>query len=53
MPEEARAVARQLGIPYYEASVLTYFGIDQVFENAIRAALCRYVCILFDFGDFM
>ena len=43
MPEEARAVARQLGIPYYEASVLTYFGIDQVFENAIRAALCRYV----------
>jgi len=40
MPEEARAVARQLGIPYYEASVLTYFGIDQVFENAIRAALC-------------
>ena len=43
MPEDARAVARQLGIPYYEASVLTYFGIDQVFENAIRAALCRYV----------
>ena len=46
MPEEARAVARQLGIPYYEASVLTYFGIDQVFENAIRAALCRYVYYL-------
>ena len=47
MPEEARAVARQLGIPYYEASVLTYFGIDQVFENAIRAALCRYLCIYY------
>lgn len=40
MPEEARSVARELGIPYYEASVLTYFGIDEVFENAIRAALC-------------
>ncbi len=40
MPEEARSVARELNIPYYETSVLTYFGIDQVFENAIRAALC-------------
>jgi Rho-related BTB domain-containing protein 1/2 len=40
MPEKARAVARDLGIPYYETSSLTYYGIDQVFENAIRAALC-------------
>jgi len=40
MPEEARSVARELNIPYYETSVLTYFGIDEVFENAIRAALC-------------
>ncbi len=40
MPEEARAVAKELGLPYYETSVLTYFGIDEVFENAIRAALC-------------
>ena len=40
MPEDARSVARELNIPYYETSVLTYFGIDQVFENAIRAALC-------------
>ena len=39
MPEEARSVARDLGLPYYETSVLTYFGIEQVFENAIRAAL--------------
>ena len=40
MPEEARSVGRELNIPYYETSVLTYFGIDEVFENAIRAALC-------------
>ena len=40
MPEKARAVARDLGIPYYETSVLTFYGIDELFENAIRAALC-------------
>ena len=40
MPEKARAVARELGLPYYETSVLTYHGVDDVFENAIRAALC-------------
>lgn len=39
MPDEARAVAKELGIPYYESSVLTYFGVNEVFENAIRAAL--------------
>ncbi len=40
MPERGRAVAAELGLPYYETSVLTYFGVNQVFENAIRAALC-------------
>ena len=40
MPEKARAVARELGLAYYETSVLSYYGIDEVFENAIRAALC-------------
>ncbi len=35
-----RAVAKELGMPYYETSVLTFFGINEVFENAIRAALC-------------
>ena len=25
---------------YYETSVLTFFGVNEVFENAIRAALC-------------
>lgn len=39
MPDEARAVAKELGIPYYETSVFTYFGVNEVFENAIRAAL--------------
>ena len=39
-PSTTRSVARELNIPYYETSVLTYFGIDEVFENAIRAALC-------------
>ncbi|CRL03470.1 CLUMA_CG016254, isoform A [Clunio marinus] len=39
MPDEARAVAKELGIVYYETSVFTYFGVNEVFENAIRAAL--------------
>lgn len=39
MPDEARAVARELGIYYYETSVLTYYGVNEAFENAIRAAL--------------
>ncbi|XP_026475203.1 rho-related BTB domain-containing protein 2 isoform X2 [Ctenocephalides felis] len=39
MPDEARAVARDLGVSYYETSVFTYFGVNEVFENAIRAAL--------------
>ena len=25
---------------YFETSVLTFFGVNEVFENAIRAALC-------------
>jgi len=39
MPDEGRAVARELGIDYYETSVLTYFGVNEAFENVIRAAL--------------
>lgn len=39
MPEEARKLAHQFGIYYYETSVLTYYGVNEVFENAIRAAL--------------
>ena len=29
-----------MGLPYFETSVLTFFGVNEVFENAIRAALC-------------
>lgn len=39
MPEQGRAVARELGMPYFETSVLTFFGVNEVFQNAIRAAL--------------
>lgn len=39
MPDEARAVAKELGVSYYESSVFNYFGVNEVFENAIRAAL--------------
>lgn len=39
MPDEARALAREFGVSYYETSVLTYYGVNEVFENAIRAAL--------------
>ncbi|KAK0183399.1 hypothetical protein PV327_001445 [Microctonus hyperodae] len=39
MPDQARAVARELGVNYYEASVFTYYGVNEVFENSIRAAL--------------
>lgn len=39
MPDQARAIARELGIHYYETSVLSYYGVNEVFENAIRSAL--------------
>ncbi|XP_030375324.1 rho-related BTB domain-containing protein 1 isoform X2 [Scaptodrosophila lebanonensis] len=39
MPDEARAVAKDLGVAYYETSVFTYFGVNELFENAIRSAL--------------
>jgi len=39
MPDQARAIASDLGLSYYETSVLTYYGVNAVFENAIRAAL--------------
>lgn len=39
MPDEARAMARDLGVSYYETSVFTYYGVNEVFENSIRAAL--------------
>ncbi|KAK3791334.1 hypothetical protein RRG08_012518 [Elysia crispata] len=34
-----REVARELGAPYYETSVLTQYGVQDVFLNAARVAL--------------
>ncbi|KAG8542495.1 hypothetical protein GDO81_026620 [Engystomops pustulosus] len=38
-PEIGHEVAKDLGIPYYETSVVAQFGVKDVFDNAIRAAL--------------
>ncbi|XP_053573954.1 rho-related BTB domain-containing protein 2 [Bombina bombina] len=38
-PEKGREVAKELGIPYYETSVVAQCGIKEVFDNAIRSAL--------------
>ncbi|XP_076354179.1 rho-related BTB domain-containing protein 1-like isoform X2 [Tachypleus tridentatus] len=38
-PEHGRLVAKEIGAPYYETSVLTHYGVNEVFENVIRAAL--------------
>ncbi|KAK3529445.1 hypothetical protein QTP70_031089, partial [Hemibagrus guttatus] len=38
-PERGWEVAKELGIPYYETSVFDQFGIKDIFDNAIRAAL--------------
>ena len=34
-------MAKQIGAHYYETSVLEWFGITELFENAVRAALIR------------
>ncbi|XP_067135297.1 rho-related BTB domain-containing protein 1-like [Centruroides vittatus] len=36
---QGREIAKEIGAPYYEASVLTKYGVSEVFENVIRAAL--------------
>ena len=38
-PEKGREVAKELGLPCYETRVMAQFGIKDVFDNAIRAAL--------------
>ncbi|XP_038141697.1 rho-related BTB domain-containing protein 2-like isoform X1 [Cyprinodon tularosa] len=38
-PERGRELAKELGVPYYETSVVAQFGVKDVFDNAIRAAL--------------
>nr|XP_042912276.1 rho-related BTB domain-containing protein 1 isoform X2 [Parasteatoda tepidariorum] len=37
--EQGRNLAAELGAVYYEVSVYTHYGIDNVFENAMRQAL--------------
>lgn len=39
LPDKGRAVAKQIGAPYYETSVLTHYGVEDVFFNVIRAAM--------------
>lgn len=38
-PEQGRLLAKEIGAAYYETSVLTNFGVAEVFSNVIRAAL--------------
>lgn len=38
-PEQGRLLAKEIGAAYYETSVLTNFGVGEVFSNVIRAAL--------------
>lgn len=38
-PDMGRQVAKEIGATYYEASVITMYGVKDVFENACRAAL--------------
>lgn len=39
-PGMGRQVAQEIGASYYECSVLLMVGLDDVFHNVIRAALC-------------
>lgn len=38
-PDMGRQVAKEIGATYYETSVVSMWGVKEVFENAIRAAL--------------
>lgn len=38
-PEQGRNVAKEINASYYETSVFTGYGVKEVFENVIRAAL--------------
>lgn len=39
-PEQGREVAKEIGAPYYETSVLTHYGVNDVFDNVVRASVC-------------
>ena len=38
-PDMGRQVAKEIGAVYYESSVVTMWGVSDVFDNAVRAAL--------------
>lgn len=38
-PDQGRAVAKEIGAPYYECSIFTKYGVEDVFNNVIRAAV--------------
>ena len=38
-PEQGRAVAKEVGAPYYECSSYTRHGVEDVFLNCVRAAM--------------
>ena len=38
-PEQGRMIAKDIEAPYYETSVFTHYGVNEVFENVIRVAL--------------
>ena len=40
-PRIGRQIAQEIGAYYYECSVLTMSGLQDVFQNVIRAALCN------------
>lgn len=38
-PEQGHVIGKELNASYYEASVFTHYGVNEVFENVIRVAL--------------
>ena len=40
-PDEGRAVAKEIGAPYYECSAFNRYGREDVFNNVIRAAVAE------------
>ena len=38
-PKEGRQIAEEIGQMYYETSAYSLYGVEEVFDNVIRAAL--------------
>ncbi|KAH3855821.1 rho-related BTB domain-containing protein 2-like [Dreissena polymorpha] len=39
IPDQGRKIAKDIGVPYYECSAYTTYGIEDVFLNVIRVAI--------------